>query len=172
MRLIGLAKKGKATRIERAKAKALLAAAIGASAATAAAPTANPAIIGAAGGAGVLVGLIVGDQQITFPVDYVAVPAFEYSMVRAGLAPTHSIYIKAGETLFPTGGNVDDVELGLAEASSMDAPVKRKRSKSSQGWNNFVKKEWNAYKKAHPNGKKTFGSISKAAARKYKKVKK
>lgn len=169
MRLIGLPKKGKATRIERAKAKALLAAAIGASAATAAAPTANPAIIGAAGGAGVLVGLIVGDQQITFPVDYVAVPAFEYSMVRAGLAPTHSIYIKAGETLFPTGGNVDDVDLGLAEAASMAGPVKRKRKSA---WNAFVKKEWNAYKKSHPNGKKTFGAVSKAAAKKYKRGKK
>ena len=169
MRLIGLAKKGKATRLQRAKAKALLAAAIGASAATAAAPTANPPLIAAAGGAGVLVGLIVGDQQITFPMDYVAVPAFEYSMVRAGLAPTHSIFIKAGETLFPTGGNVDDVELGVAEAAAMAAPVKRKRKSA---WNTFVKKEWNAYKKAHPNGKRTFGAVSKAAAKKYKRGKK
>jgi hypothetical protein len=168
MRLIEVAKKGKATRIERAKSKALLAAGIGASAATAASATGNPAIIALAGGVGVLTGLIVGDEQITFQVDYVAVPAFEYSMVRNGVAPSHSIYIKAGETLLPTGGNVDDVDLGVAEAAALTKPVKRKKQRKSK-WNTFVSSEWDAYQKAYPNGKKTFGAISKAASRKYKK---
>lgn len=35
-------------------------------------------------------------------------------------------------------------------------------------WNRHVKKEWAAYKKKHPNGKRSFASIVKSAKRSYK----
>jgi len=35
-------------------------------------------------------------------------------------------------------------------------------------WNRHVKKEWAAYKRKHPNGKRTFASIVKAAKRSYR----
>lgn len=64
---------------------------------------------GGAIGAGIggLTGLIIGDKTTVFPIDMIAVPAFEYS----GIPERYSfvVYIKAGETLVPTGGNVQDM---------------------------------------------------------------
>lgn len=42
--------------------------------------------------------------------------------------------------------------------------VRRKASK----WNAHVKKEWAAYKRKYPNGKKTFAAVAKTASRSYK----
>ena len=158
-------------RKERAESKAILASSLAGVGAGAGGVVGGPvgAAIGGVGGG--LLGLIIGDSGGTFPVDYVAVPAYEYSSVLAGRSPSHVVFIKAGETLVPTGGNVDDVELGEAEAASLSVPKKRRRSRNNK-WNAFVKKEWRAYKKAHPKGKKTFAEVSKAASRKYKRVNK
>jgi len=117
-------------RESRAKSKALLATSLGVAGAAAGSPG-GPVGAGVGGALGVLAGLIVGDQDIVFTVDYVAVPAFEYGMLRQGVAPSHTIYIKAGETLVATGGNVDDVELGIAEAVAVTEPVKSKRKASA-----------------------------------------
>lgn len=59
-------------------------------------------------GVGALTGLIIGDSQTVFPLDMVAIPAYQAYMITG--SPSLQIYIRAGETLVPTGGNVEDVE--------------------------------------------------------------
>ena len=59
------------------------------------------------GGIGGLTGLIVGDNTTVFPIDMVAIPAYQAYLMQG--APQFTVYIKAGETLVPTGGNVRDM---------------------------------------------------------------
>ena len=54
------------------------------------------------GAAGLITGLIVADESTVLPIDMVAVPAAEYSLVRMGQTPSFAVYIKAGETIQPT----------------------------------------------------------------------
>lgn len=66
-----------------------------------------PGLGTAIGGAlGILTGLLVADETTVLPIDMIAVPAAEYSLVRMGQAPSLVVYIKAGETIQPTGPNV------------------------------------------------------------------
>ena len=65
----------------------------------------------AGGGIGATLGLLVGDETTVFPLDMIAIPAYQAYML-AG-TPALTIYIKAGETLVPTGGNVQDMAEGL-----------------------------------------------------------
>lgn len=126
-------------RMDRAKSKALLAGALGAAGAAAGAPL-GPVGAAVGGGVGVLTGVIVGDQQMTFQLDYVAVPAYEYAALLAGSSPSHTVYIKAGETLMPTGGNVQDVLEGEMQAEAItEAAVKPKRRKRNP-WITFNKR--------------------------------
>jgi hypothetical protein len=62
--------------------------------------------LGGALGAGI--GLIIGDGETVFPLDMVAIPAYQAFMIQG--SPSLQIYIRAGETLMPTGGNVEDVQ--------------------------------------------------------------
>jgi len=125
--------------MDRAKSKALLAAGLGSAGAAAGAPLGPVgAVVG--GGLGVLTGVIVGDRQITFPLDYVAVPAYEYALLQQGIAPSHTIYIKAGETLLPTGGNVEDVMLGEMEAEAIAEPVAKPKRRKRNPWITFNKR--------------------------------
>ena len=55
-------------------------------------------------------------------------------------------------------------EVGHRVERKVKRVVKRKASK----WNKHVKKEWAAYRRKHPNGKKKFATIVKAAKRSYK----
>lgn len=126
-------------RVDRAKSKALLAAGLGAAGAAAGAPLGPVgAVVG--GGLGVLTGVIVGDQQMTFQLDYVAVPAYEYAAILAGSAPSHSVYIKAGETLMPTGGNVQDVMEGEMQAEAITAAAVKPKRRKRNPWITFNKR--------------------------------
>jgi len=130
---------GKA-RESRAKAKATLASGLGLAGAAVGAPLGPVgAVVG--GAIGGVTGLIVGDEQVTFRVDYVAVPAHEYSLLFMGHTPTHTVFIKAGETLLPTGGNVDDVELGIQESVAIEPESKpaRKKKPKLTAYNRFIK---------------------------------
>lgn len=126
-------------RIDRAKSKALLAAGLGAAGAAAGAPL-GPVGAAVGGGLGVLTGVIVGDRQMTFQLDYVAVPAYEYAALLAGSTPSHTIYIKAGETLLPTGGNVEDVMQGEMEAEAIVAPATKPKRRKRNPWITFNKR--------------------------------
>lgn len=141
--------------------------------------------IGGAIGAGIggIGGLIIGDNKTVFPIDMVAVPAFELPMIYQGKAPSIQIYIKAGETLVPTGGNVQDMKENMsveavskssgrmkakAEANKREATAYNKRyskffkqvkgdyKKKGGGWkkNGFRRAVKEAHKLAGMGGKK------------------
>ena len=71
--------------------------------------------LGAAAGA--TLGLIIGDDTITFPLDMICIPAYQAYMIQG--SPSMEIYIRSGETLVPTGGNVQDVAVGEAQAAEL-----------------------------------------------------
>jgi hypothetical protein len=107
----------------------------------------------AGGGIGATLGLLVGDETTVFPLDMIAIPAYQAYML-AG-TPALTIYIKAGETLVPTGGNVQDMAEGLMQAEviedTMVTPTKRKRAKGAGLPKKYAKmgfkKGWREYKK-------------------------
>ncbi len=101
--------------------------------------------IGGAIGAGIggVTGLIIGDETTVFPIDMVAVPAYQAFMLQG--SPAFTVYIKAGETLVPTGGNVLDMSenMNIEAVAEMSEPKKkRKRSK----WNIYASKKSNQIK--------------------------
>lgn len=53
----------------------------------------------------------LADERIVLPVDMVAIPAYQAYMLQG--TPSMQIYIRAGETIIPTGGNVKDVQEAL-----------------------------------------------------------
>lgn len=99
--------------------------------------------IGGAIGAGVgaVTGLIIGDDTTVFPIDMVAIPAYQAYLINGSAAFT--VYIKAGETLVPTGGNVLDMtqnmDVKAADVQTSTSKAKRKRSK----WNIYTSKKKN-----------------------------
>ncbi len=93
---------------------------------------------------GVMVGLIIGDEETVFPIDMIAVPAFEYAALRANPSmpnPSYMVYIKAGETLVPTGGNVKDMTENMDIKAVSKAPATKKRKLTA--WNRYVKNKVN-----------------------------
>jgi len=61
----------------------------------------------------------LADEVIVVPYDMIAIPAHEY--FRMSSNPTFQIYIRGGETIMPTGGNVEDVQDAVAEAVEVQA---------------------------------------------------
>ena len=88
--------------------------------------------VGAAIGAGL--GLIIGDQNLVFPLDMICIPAYQAYMISG--SPSLEVYVRAGETLVPTGGNVTDVIEGQVQAESLpsvvDTPKPRKKTTAYQ----------------------------------------
>ena len=68
-------------------------------------------------GIGAVTGLIIGDAKTVFPLDMVAIPAYQAYMING--TPSLQIYIRAGETIIPTGGNVKDVQEALTSDNAM-----------------------------------------------------
>ena len=79
--------------------------------------------LGGALGAGI--GLIIGDGETVFPLDMVAIPAYQAYMISG--SPSLQVYIRAGETLMPTGGNVQDVQEVLETMDAPQTPSPRKK---------------------------------------------
>jgi len=84
--------------------------------------------------AGGTIGYLIGDQYITFPMPMIAIPAHESHLLSG--SPSMQVYIRAGETLVPTGGNVQDMNVGVAQAAAMEAesvaPVRKKKKTARQ----------------------------------------
>lgn len=125
--------------------------------------------VGAAigGGIGAITGLIIGDESTVFPIDMVAIPAYQAYLIQG--TPAFQLYIKAGETLLATGGNVDDVELGIAEnvaSQTIEAKKPRKRS----AWHKYIGNKKNQIR--FKTGPKKGLLNMKAMSRAYKKKKK
>jgi len=117
-------------------------------------------------GVGAVAGLIIGDDTTVFPIDMVAIPAYQAYLLQG--SPSFSVYIKAGETLVPTGGNVLDMSenMDIEVAAEMSGPKKRKRGAGlpkkfakmgfAKGWKAYKKTP--AYKKKQASKKKKPGS--------------
>lgn len=119
-----------------------------------AAAVSAPAILGAAAVGG-LAGLIVGDNNTVFPIDMIAIPAYQAYMLQG--TPQFSVYIKAGETLLATGGNVDDVTEGMLEAEAVTGTPAKRKGRVSQ----YNKRYGKAFKQLAPKYKKADGSWKK-----------
>lgn len=74
------------------------------------------------------------------------------------------------QALLNAGGLPEDVSqsIGRAVGTTVERKVKRVVKRKASKWNKHVKKEWDAYKRKHPNGKKTFSTIVKSAKRSYR----
>lgn len=67
----------------------------------------------------------LADEVTIVPYPMVAIPAHE--MYRLSSDPSFTIYIRGGETIMPTGGNVRDVQEVVAEVETVSAPKKRRK---------------------------------------------
>jgi hypothetical protein len=106
--------------------------------------------VGGAIGASVggLTGLIIGDKTTVFPIDMVAIPAYQAYLING--TPALTVYIKAGETLVPTGGNVADMteNMDIEAVSVADKPRKtRKASPYNKRYQKFFKEVAPDFKK-------------------------
>jgi hypothetical protein len=111
-------------------------------------------VFGPAGGAigaglGGVTGLIIGDNTTVFPIDMIAIPAYQAHLMQGN--PQFTVYIKAGETLVPTGGNVLDMSENMDIEAAAETPAKRKRASGAGLPKKYAKmgfaKGWKAYKK-------------------------
>ena len=134
-------------RVERAKAKGILAtelATVGGLAGTAIAPGIGTGIGIATGG---LIGLIVGDQETVFPMDMIAIPAFQAYLLSS--QPSFSIFIKEGEVL--TQVIQTDAMEAVEVLEEVSTPAKRRRAPGAGLPKKYAKlgfkKGWAAYKK-------------------------
>lgn len=143
-------------RIDRAIAKSILAAE-------------GAAIGGAIGGPvgatiGAVGGLIIGDSTVVFPVDMIAIPAYQAYMLSG--TPAMQIYIRAGETLMPTGGNVTDVTEAIA-----DLPAAKPKRRKKNPWITFSKSFRFRAKRKNESSMEYFRLRNKACKTAYNKKK-
>lgn len=87
----------------------------------------------------------LADERIVLPLDMVCIPAYQAYMIQG--SPSLQIYVRAGETIIPTGGNVRDVQEALDEA-----PAETMAMASVSG-----KRKKTAYQRAY---KKAFDSLA------------
>lgn len=114
--------------------------------------------LGTAGGAigGGAIGWFLADGTTVFPVDMVCIPAYQAYLIQG--QPAFTIYARAGETIVPTGGNVQDVQ-EVVQPMEVRSTKPRKLSK----WNRYVKNKKNHIRhKSGPNkGKLNLKAMAK-----------
>ena len=110
----------------------------------------------------------LADDVIVLPLDMIAIPAHE--AYRLSSDPTMQIYIRAGETIMPTGGNVQDVAVGEAQAEqiveTVEPPKKKKVSKYQRAYKRAFKQVAPKYKLK--NGKWKKGGFKQAVKQAHK----
>ena len=72
----------------------------------------------------------LADEVTVVPYDMIAIPAHEY--FRLNSDPTFQIYIRGGETIMPTGGNVQDVQEVVETMAVEETPKPKKRKTPRQ----------------------------------------
>ena len=105
------------------------------------------------------IGYLIGDQYITFPMPMIAIPAHETYLLNG--TPSMKIYIRAGETLVPTGGDVDDYEEGLEESAAMQAKALSPSSKTKKKLTSYQRKYKKEFAKIAPKHKLKNGKWKK-----------
>lgn len=107
----------------------------------------------------------LADEMTIVPYPMVAIPAHE--MYRLSSDPSFTIYIRGGETIMPTGGNVQDVQEVVEEVTVPNrAPKKRKRSKYHTAYGKAFKRLAPDYKLKSGAWKKNGFKRCAAASRK------
>jgi len=112
---------------------------------------------------GAIGGFILGDQETVFPVDMVAIPAYQAFMIQG--TPAFQIYIKEGEVLtqvIPTDA--------MAATDALEAPLtdkpKRKPSKYNKAYSKAFERIKSTYKTKTGSWKKNGFKNAVAAAHK------
>ena len=130
---------------------------------------AEGAVIGATVGgvpgaiAGGLIGFVLADGERIMPVDMIAIPAYQYSMVLQGKEPTFQICIKEGELVapvLPTDMMMSQAVVDTVQGST--APPKRKLN----AWQRYLKQKKNHIK--FKSGAKKGQLNLKAMSKKFK----
>ena len=102
----------------------------------------------------------LADERIVLPLDMVCIPAYQAYMING--APSMQIYVRAGETIVPTGGNVKDVEEAM-----VDAAIDEEQFKGSSSFTR--KRKPTAYQKKYKAAFKSLAPKYKLRGGKWKK---
>lgn len=117
--------------------------------------------LGTAGGAlgGGAIGWFLADNNTVFPVDMVCIPAYQAYLIQG--QPAFTIYARAGETILPTGGNVQDVQQAILDPK--DERLALNPPKKLSKWNKYVKNKKNhiRYKSGANKGKLNLKAMAK-----------
>tara|TARA_R100001163_G_C5062278_1_gene199322 strand:+ start:2020 stop:2538 length:519 start_codon:yes stop_codon:yes gene_type:complete len=92
---------------------------------------------GTLGGIG---GFILGDQETVFPVDMIAIPAYQAYLLNG--QPSFVIYIKEGEVLT----QVQPTDAMVTEAVLEEAPAPMPKKRAPSKWNKYCAKKSNQIK--------------------------
>ena len=152
-------------RLERAKAKGELASSLAVVGAGIGAPFGGPVGASVGAGIGAITGLIVGDNTTVFPIDMIAIPAYQAYMITD--TPAFQIFIKEGEVLT----QVVATDAQIAEAVIIDKPKRKKRTKPNP-WIKFNSRFTYRKRRKSESAKEYLAARTKAASRAYKKSKK
>lgn len=116
--------------------------------------------VGAATGAiiGGGLGWILADESTIFPVDMVCIPAYQAFMIQG--QPAFTVYARAGETIIPTGGNVQDVNEAMTPTITKQPKIRRG---GLSKWNKYVKNKKNHiyFKSGKNKGKLNLKAMAK-----------
>jgi hypothetical protein len=102
----------------------------------------------------------LADERIVLPLDMVCIPAYQAYMIQG--SPSMQIYVRAGETIIPTGGNVKDVQEALEEQTETPEATGRRRD-------NLRKRKVTAYQKKYKAAFKSLTPKYKLKSGKWKK---
>lgn len=89
---------------------------------------------------GGIAGFILGDQETVFPIDMIAIPAYQAYLLNG--SPAFTIYIKEGEVLTQVQPTDAMVATEIVEDQPVNVVKKRKPSK----WNRYTAKKSNQIK--------------------------
>lgn len=103
-------------------------------------------------------GFILGDETLVFPVDMIAIPAYQAYMLSG--TPAFQIYIKEGEVLT----QVTQTDAQEAEESLDMTPEPKKKKQRLSKWNRYVKNKKNhiRFKSGKNKGKLDLKKMAKA----------
>ena len=112
---------------------------------------------------GAIGGFILGDREMVFPVDMIAIPAYQAYLIQG--SPAFQIYIKEGEMLT----QVIPTDAMQAEAA-IEAPMIKKKRKANP-WIKFSKSFSYRKRRKNETPQAYLSARNKAASRAYKKGK-
>jgi len=104
----------------------------------------------------------LADDFITIPIPMIAIPAHESHLLSG--SPSLQIYIRAGETIVPTGGNVQDFNEGVEQAAALEATVESPKPRAKSAYTKRYEKHFKAQAN-RPDYKKKDGTWKKGGFR-------